>query len=243
MNHLFRILFILGLSTGAWAQEEVAPAPTEKAVEKTVEKPVEKVAEQPKQEKEIVIADEDKAISRAGFDVHGQLGLPYGTAIGIDYFTESRSWSFGLNAGGFSGKDSANDVTYQLSQIGVSGRFHPWQSAFYLGIIVGAQTAKLSAKKLISGFEAQADLEVKNNFVTPNIGWMWVNKQGFSWGFELGAQLPSNAKTTLTSNTDNTAITSHPDYVQARRDAEDAGDKFGKMTLPHLTILRIGYVF
>lgn len=183
----------------------------------------------------------DMAWSKTGVDLHAKLGLPYGTAVGVDYFSDSRLWALGLVYGGFKGTSSEYD--YSLSQAGIVGRWHPFASAFYVGLIVGSQTANVSAKKTISGIEAEATVEVKNSFITPNIGWMWVSTWGLSWGFELGLQTHSGATTTVKSNTSNAAILNSADYLQAEKDAKDGGDKFGKMNLPHLTLIRLGYVF
>lgn len=146
-----------------------------------------------------------------------------------------------MATGGISGKTS--QVDYKLNQSSVYGRWYPWQGSFYLGLMAGKQKTSISAKQTINGFDAQANLEVNNSFVTPNIGWMWISSIGISWGFEIGAQVQSGATSTLTPNTTDPVILSDPNYIKAAKDATDAGDTFGKATLPHLTLLKIGYVF
>jgi hypothetical protein len=183
----------------------------------------------------------NSAWDKTGFEVNAKVGLPYYTDIGVEYYMPNGSWSFGLATGGFSGKTT--DVDYKLNQTAVYARWFPWQGSFYVGLMAGTQKTVITAKQTVSGFEAQAELEVKNSFATPNIGWMWISPSGFSWGFEIGAQVQSGATTTLTPNTDAAAILNDPEYIKAAKDATDAGDTFGKSTLPHITLLKIGYVF
>lgn len=222
---IFFVLICLSLSKISWAQDsekntEAAGPPTTPANESN---------------------KSSSPSSSSAFEVHAQLGIPFGIGGGVDYISENRAWSAGVFGNSASG--TADKVDYKVTQGGITGRWHPFSGSFFLGSSYGTQTVALTSTEAINGVQAKVDFTVKNQFLTPLVGWIWITDFGLTLGFELGAQIQLGATSEIKTNVTQESILTHPDYLTAEQDAKDAGDKFGKSTLPHLTLLRLGYAF
>ncbi|MFN8944695.1 MAG: hypothetical protein ACK5WZ_08725 [Pseudobdellovibrionaceae bacterium] len=178
------------------------------------------------------------------YGFHFSAGFPSGYGAGLDYQTADLQWGFGAEVSGFSLKSgTAPEVKAALSQIKISGRYHPWAGSFYTGLHLGAQTTTFEGTDTYLGQKLTAKMEIKNNFLTPHIGWQWIFDSGILLGFELGAQVNTGAKTNLTEPTTNTLILEDASYKEDKKKIEDEAKKFGESTLPHLILLRLGYMF
>jgi hypothetical protein len=168
----------------------------------------------------------------------------------VDYVPPMNNFSFSLDFGGFS--HSQTDVKLGLSHVDAVARYHLFGGSFFLGLRVGQQKIKAEATetKVYNGFNLspKATLDVKTNYMTPHIGWQ-ANSGGFFISTDFGAQVPSGSSTDLTvdyggANAATIAvIDADADFIKAKQDAIDAGDKIGKTTLPFWTMIRIGYYF
>jgi hypothetical protein len=67
---------------------------------------------------------------------------------------------------------------------------------------------------------------------------------------EFGAQLALSAKSSLNADvndptlsaTEKALVLAQPEYIKAKKEAEDAGKKVGEVTLPYWNILKIGWL-
>ena len=112
-----------------------------------------------------------------------------------------------------------------------AARWHPWHASFYLGAAVGSRSFKASAKD--SASTATAKAEVTSTYLAPEIGWRWIWGNGFFLGMDLGYQIILSKKSTLDLPT---GVTS-----QNQKDVTDAADQIGKIGLPILSLLQIGW--
>jgi hypothetical protein len=175
------------------------------------------------------------------FGLHVAAGLPHPLTAGLDYLSPSRTWGASLITGSFSA--TVSDTKVGISNMELQLRYHPWSSAFYVGLGGGNHTVKAERTETISGFGAvNAEAEVKAAYVSPQIGWLAMWDSGFTLGFQIGAVIPSGTTTEFTTDAPALAQAT-TEYQQLEADVKDEGDKYGKMTLPYLTLLRIGWLF
>lgn len=122
------------------------------------------------------------------------------------------------------------DVKAGYSDLSFNARVFPWKGRFYVGAALGSRsfTAKASDS---AGNEAKID--VKSTYLAPEIGWRFVWPSGFFMGIDLGYQIILSPKTTLTANLS-------VDPVD-RKNVEDAGDQIGKIGLPIISLLQLGF--
>jgi hypothetical protein len=103
-----------------------------------------------------------------------------GVALGIEYSSLPSITVDGITA-------RAYGVTGEL-------RWFVLQSAFFLGLGVGAQSLTASGER--SGYRATMD--ASKVFVTPRIGVLWTFGPGFSVGADVGVELPVAHQETVT---------------------------------------------
>lgn len=174
------------------------------------------------------------------FGLHVSSPLPHPVNFGLNYVMPSRLFSAEIGGGSFG--LTSSDVKLNISNIDVGLRYHPFAGAFYLGALVGQQTITAQKQETISGFMADVKGEIKSNYVTPHVGWMWGGQNsGFFYSMAVGYQSPSGSKFTLTTNAD--ALAGTPDYDKTVADVTDAADKIGKMGLPYFCWLKMGWMF
>lgn len=217
--------------TGTDIKGTIAPSPTPKPMH--FDAPA---AEEPK-----AAPTSGASWSRPLFGVHAALGFPHVTTVGLDLVTASRTWGFALIGGAFNA-DGPESTKIDMKNTEVQARYHPWASAFYVGLGYGNHQVKIEKTENIQGFDAKAEANVKANYFKPQLGWIWQYDAGLSVGFELGYLAPSGNTTDFSSNAPG-AITGTQEYLNLEKDVKDNGDKFGKMGLPFVTLLRLGWMF
>lgn len=86
------------------------------------------------------------------------------------------------------------DATLSSLACDASVLFFPARGSFFLGATAGSTS--LSATGAGSG--APLTLEAEQLYVTPRLGWFAIWEPGFSFGFDLGVQLPVSSKVVAT---------------------------------------------
>lgn len=108
---------------------------------------------------------------------------------------------------------------------------------------MGNQTIYAQQTQTISSIPVTLKVDIKSTYTIPHIGWMWgVKDGGFFYSMELGMQSPSGVKTTLTTDAD-PLIKATQDYQDLEKEVTDTGDKIGKVGLPFLTLVKMGWLF
>lgn len=231
-----------------FAQEAVQNTAAPVAEDKKVEQPakLEEVKKEEAQAKSEELTKTEQApaadvSSEHYFGLNASLGLPHPLNIGLDYIHSSKIFSVGLAAGSFSLKQDGAEVGIGNSDVAL--RWHPFMGSFYIGALLGQQKIVGKKTETISGQSITAEIEIKSGYTTPVLGWMWGSSNGgFFAGMELGYQSPSGVKSSLTTNADNT-IKATQEYKDLEKDARDAADKIGNTSLPHIALLKIGWLF
>ena len=179
------------------------------------------------------------------FGLHGSLGLPHPINFGLNYVHSSRVWSAEFSTGSF--RQTISDAKIGIDNTEIALRWHPFAGSFFVGALYGQQKVTASmTDDIVSGmitYNVTATGEVKSNYVTPHLGWMWGHDDGgFFATFELGYQSPSNVKVSVTSDAPS-AAQALPEYQELEDDAQSDAEKYGKMSLPYLALLKIGWLF
>jgi hypothetical protein len=114
-------------------------------------------------------------------------------------------------------------------------RYYPWRARFYLGAAVGSRTFAASATDSSTGVDRKAKADVTSFYLAPELGWKFVWDGGFFMGIDLGYQIIVSKKVTLDI----------PGGIDPKKskDVTDAADNVGKIGLPVLTLLQVGYFF
>lgn len=111
-------------------------------------------------------------------------------------------------------------------QTGIDGLWFPWRWAF-AGLRLGWQFSRADSVK----FGSNVSYNTTAFIVAPRAGAMFVLPSGITMGGELGADIPFDYGTTLTS-----------DGTQDSN-GRKVSKTFGMFTMPFLTLFRIGYTF
>lgn len=170
-------------------------------------------------------------------------------------------WSMGIGAGGLA-VDSLqiDEIPLKLSMAAVDARvrWHPWGGAFFLGAALGVQKVNGQASDNISVSAAgqtyvvntSVTADIVSAYLTPHLGWLWIWKSGFTVGFDFGVQLPINPNTQISIATNNNIANIGLDLIEHTQQYQDLqskvqndGDKLGKLPLPYMTVLRLGWMF
>lgn len=129
-------------------------------------------------------------------------------------------------------------------------RYHPFSSGFFIGLSGGYHTVTGQTTRSISissvTISATANAEIKGMYVVPHMGWFHVAQNGFTIGFELGGYIPLSSQTAVSISSSNplvNAATATTDYQKLQADAEKVGNQIGGLSLPFLTLLRLGWSF
>lgn len=198
----------------------------------------------PEAEKKSTDSSTDHRSSSSGenlFGVHAALGFPHPLSVGVDYVAPSRLFSAGLEAGSYSGK--YNDIRAKIDNVEVALRYHPFAGSFFLGALAGTQKVHGEEPVDYAGQTATARADVKGNYVTPHVGWLWgIDHPGFFASFELGYQISSGVTTDVSSDAD-PIVQATPDYQNAAADVKDKAEKVGKMGLPYVGLFKFGWLF
>lgn len=124
-----------------------------------------------------------------------------------------------------------SDVKASYGDFSGAARWYPWHASFYLGAAFGTRTFKAKVTDSTSGETASA--EVASTYLAPEIGWRWIWSSGFFLGMDLGYQIILSDKTTLVI-----PLAVDP---SSKKDVTDAADHIGKIGLPILSLLQIGW--
>ena len=178
--------------------------------------------------------------------IYGGMGIPHGLSAGLEYLHQSRYWSVAAEVGGYKYKPKNEDATkeeeFSIGNFEVVGRYHPDQKAFYYAAALGAQKMKAQQTVEANGQTVSPEVELKNIYITPKVGWFWQFNSGLNFGFEFGAQIPVSKSETVNPGTDDSTILNDPEFVKAQNDVRDLASKIGKHILPH-ALIRLGYAF
>ncbi len=185
------------------------------------------------------------------------IGFPHVITYGVDVL-----WEHLLSGGISTGKTritAFKPLDASVSSLDVRLRWHPWLGSFFLGVAYGNQTIDASAaaqdlavtlpggvkRKVTASFEADA----RTTYWTPHLGWFTVYDFGLTLGFELGLQMPIKAHTSIdveltgVSASEENLVKESPEYQKQKKDAKDALDRVATVSLPYITLLRIGWLF
>lgn len=175
------------------------------------------------------------------FGLHASIGFPHPINYGLNYVHSSGFFSAEISTGNFS--ITMSDVKLKIDNTEIGARWHPFAGSFYLGALVGSQKITGSKTERVSGFDAEATVDIKSSYITPHLGWMWgVADGGFFMSMDFGFQTNSGVTSDLTSNAP-PAVQAQQDYIDLAKDVKDNGEKIGKQSLPAITLLKIGWLF
>ena len=252
----FRHLFIAAVSTFTFSHFAMAvePVPTPGKKDTTTTAPtegaikVEKTPAVPPEALELkkttpaqTAPEKSEESSEHYFGLHGALGFPHPVSAGLNYVHSSKLFSAELSAGAYNA--TISDVKVGISNTEIALRYHPFAGSFYVGALAGNQKITAEKTEVISAVSVDAKVEVKSNYITPHLGWMWgMSDGGFFASMELGYQSPSSVKTDFTNNAP-TAVQSTQEYLDLEKEVKDECDKFGKIGLPHVVLLKLGWLF
>ena len=115
----------------------------------------------------------------------------------------------------------------------LGAKWYPWAARFYLGARGGVRSFDAKGRDDATGLEAKAS--VKSTYLAPELGWHFTWESGFFLAVELGYQLILSKSSTFT----------FPAGIDqgTQSDVQDAADLVGKVGLPVLTLLQLGYYF
>ena len=169
------------------------------------------------------------------------LGIPHPINFNFNFVHSSRLFSAEIGGGSYKFKVSGADLEIKNTQIGL--HYHPWAGSFFVGAIYGTRSLTGEKTDVVSGFNATVKAEITSNYLTPMVGWLWgADNGGFFGSIELGYLMPSNVKTTLTTNAP-TAVQTTTAYQDLESDVKNTGKKAGEMALPHITLVKLGWLF
>ncbi len=122
----------------------------------------------------------------------------------------------------------------------VTGKVFPFKKAMFLALGVGQLAFGGSRTQIFSSQSTTASLTVVNTFVNPHIGWRWISKRGLVFGMEVGVQIPIATVTRPLQNSN--PLVSASDLESLRAEIDEQAQRFGRIPLPWLAALQIGYV-
>lgn len=171
---------------------------------------------------------------------------PFVTVVGFPIpfrFGIESKWKdiLGLSADwGFFPSLTFSDTRVGYTGWNVAAKVYPFQRALYIGCGFGQLSFTGSRTGTFGVQSGTITIAVNATLLTPHLGWRWIGKSGFFYGFELGAQftLSSTANTTQ----DNPAIVGQPGYAEAIDSVNSAANTLARQTLPILTIAQFGWM-
>lgn len=258
MKKIFALLLVAGIcqSSMSWAVDPTPRSERQEKVESIQSSGALKVEKKPAVSPEALRkADETAPPPRAEkpiapsadggaehlFGLHAALGFPHVGSVGLNYVHPSHYFSAELSTGAFS--VTLSDIKTKIQNNEVALRWHPWAGSFYLGALLGNQKITSEKTEVVSGQSATGKAEVKSNYLTPVFGWMWGGQSsGFFTSMEFGYQSPSSVKTSFSSDAD-PAVQATQDYRDLENDVTTKAHDYGNMGLPHVVLLKIGWLF
>jgi hypothetical protein len=178
------------------------------------------------------------------------VGFPHPLTFGLDA-TYAGLAGGGVSFGSFKTPE-VGGASVSISNWDVRGRWFPFRGSFFLGAAYGSQTIEAKATDDIAAATGQKvdtsiKLKVDTTYMTPHLGWFATWDSGFTLGFELGYQIALSSKAKdpevhAGTAAETEAVTQTDDFKKAQKDAKDATERFGKTSLPYLTLLRLGWL-
>ena len=227
-------------------KKELTPdkvTPTENPIPAATPAPVATLPEtKPTPVPEVAVAAQPKATeskSKIGFYIAA--GIPHPETGGIDYLSASKKFGFSILGGQYHQKVQS-DTEVSIRNAELQFHYHPWATAFYLGLGAGSHVIKGDKTVDISGITAKASVEVNATYLTPQFGWIANWDNGFTLGFQVGWLAPTGSTTDVSSDATD-AEQATPEYQSAAKDIKDKASKIGDTGLPYVTLLRLGWLF
>lgn len=191
------------------------------------------------------LAHADEAVApptsnRPWFGVHFAAGFPNPAQVGLDFLSANETFGFSIRGGNI--QRGVSGVDANLKNLEAQFRYHPWSSAFYYGVAVGHRSAQVEKTDWVSNQRVKATVEATSEYLTPQVGWVWMFNNGLNLGFELGYLLPLNPKTSFATDAD-ASMTSQNSYKNLEKTVADQGDYLAKLALPHFTLIRLGWSY
>lgn len=169
------------------------------------------------------------------------LGIPHPINFNFNFVHSSRLFSAEIGGGSYKFKVSGADLEIKNTQIGL--HWHPWAGSFFVGALYGTRSLTGEKTDVVSGFNATVKAEITSNYLTPMVGWLWgADDGGFFGSIELGYLMPSAVKTTISTNAP-AAVQTTTSYQDLETDVKNTGKKAGEMGLPHITLVKLGWLF
>lgn len=181
-------------------------------------------------------------------------GIPHPVTGGLDIVYADQA-SLSVTGGRFGVNLSDTDI--EIRNWEAAARWFPFQGSFFVGAAYGNQgivgKRKVDLNVTSNGVALKVPttlrLEIESNYLTPQIGWYARWDCGFTLGFDFGYQMPSGAKSKLQTSFENVSTASEAsvrnsdEYKKNKKDVEDAAETIGKMGIPYITLLRLGWLF
>lgn len=168
----------------------------------------------------------------AGLGFNVGIGLPFLSQAGLDWRFSN---TFGITAAYNALDISSGEASAKLTMPELLLNYHPFSGAFFIGVGIGKENLKVTAKDSTGVHEAK--IEVEATTTVAKAGWKWgIANGGFWFGMDLAYIIPSSPKRTITA-------AGVPETDESYIDAVDVADRFGKQTYINLTFARFGFVF
>lgn len=170
-------------------------------------------------------------------------------------------FTLGFNFGGFAYTFATqpNSTPVSILDGNIRARWHPFSGVFFLGLIgglqrvAGSQSGNYTITDPVLGtpvaIPASGGVSILSPHLTPHLGWIFTTNSGFTFGIELGVQVPVRSTSSVSISIDDPAYTPYVELVQATqsyKDAqaqiEDTASKIGNIPLPYF-VLRWGWTF
>lgn len=175
------------------------------------------------------------------FGFNASLGMPVPTSFGLNYVHSSGLFSAEAATGSLS--IAVSDVSVAFTRTELILRYHPFAGSFFVGAGFGQMKLSAEQSETISGGTVRAKIDLTANTLTPTLGWMWgIADGGFFAGLDFGMQSPSGGEGKLDTNAD-ASVQATQEYQDLVTAVDDQAKKFGELSLPVVTLLRIGYLF
>lgn len=160
------------------------------------------------------------------------LPVPYAFGLGLEA-KFANQFGAGLDYNWIPSLGIGDEVKVGFSDISLNGRVFPWKGRFYVGAALGQRNFFAKVQDSLS--REQLKVEVKSTYLAPEVGWRFVWGGGFFMGIDLGYQIVVSSKMSLTLPT---GLGVDP---TDKKNVEDAGSDLGKVGLPIISLIQLGF--
>lgn len=171
------------------------------------------------------------------------LEVPHPAQIGVE--TRFLAGTIGVSIHkGMLPSQTIDGASVKLNNFEIGVKYYPLTGGFFVGLLKGKQEVDVSKSDTVMGTPVNYYVNVKNDYLTPHLGYEWRFPGGLFLSMQLGWQLSSNASTNVSTSEDsNPLVTSNPDYQEQKQDAINIGNDLGNTDLPNVGLLQIGWLF